>query len=124
MNSRNFKQNSFEVIIQPNRSWSYIDWQSLSRYRDLLFFLVRRDFISKYKQMSLRPLWFIIQQLLMALVFTVIFGKVAKISTDGLPPMLFYLCGLLVWTYFVNCLNTSSTSFVASVGLFGKVHKE
>ena len=116
------KQDSFEIVIQPNRSWFYIDWRGLSYYRDLLFFLVRRDFISKYKQTILGPLWFIIQPLLMTLVFTVIFGKVARIPTDGLPPMLFYLCGLLAWRYFASCLNTTSTTFVANAGLFGKVY--
>lgn len=116
------EQNGFEIVIQPNRSWFYIDWQGLWHYRDLLFFLVKRDFISYYKQTILGPLWFIIQPLLMTLVFTVIFGKIAKIPTDGLPPMLFYLCGLLVWRYFASCLNTTSNTFEANAHLFGKVY--
>lgn len=118
----NTEQNNFEVIIQPNRSWFYIDWRGLLHYRDLLFFLVRRDFLSEYKQTILGPLWFIIQPLLMTLVFTVIFGKVARIPTDGLPPMLFYFCGLLTWRYFASCLNTTSNTFEANAHLFGKVY--
>lgn len=118
----NSKGNKVETIIQPNRSWWYIDWQGLLHYRDLLFLLVRRDFVSKYKQTILGPLWFIIQPVLMAVVFTVIFGNFAKIPTDGTPPMLFYLCGLLAWTYFANCFTGTSNSFLANAGIFGKVY--
>ena len=110
------------IIIEPNRSWWYIDWQGLLHYRDLLYLLVRRDFVSKYKQTVLGPLWFIIQPVLMAVVFTVIFGNIAKIPTDGTPPMLFYLCGLLGWTYFANCFTGTSNSFLANAGIFGKVY--
>ena len=118
----NTNQHSYEIIIQPNRSWFHIDWRGLSHYRDLLFLLVRRDFVSKYKQTILGPAWFVIQPLLTTLVFTIIFGKVAKIPTDGLPPALFYLCGLLAWRYFASCLTTTSTSFTANANLFGKVY--
>jgi lipopolysaccharide transport system permease protein len=122
MIDKNTEQNNLEVIIQPNRSWFYIDWRGLLHYRDLLFLLVRRDFLSRYKQTILGPLWFIIQPLLMTIVFTVIFGKVAKIPTDGLPPMLFYLCGLLAWGYFASCLKATSSSFIENAHLFGKVY--
>lgn len=122
MINKNIETDSFEIIIQPNRSWFYIDWRGLLHYKDLLFLLVRRDFVARYKQTILGPLWFIIQPILTTLVFTVIFGKVAKIPTDGIPPMLFYLCGLLAWTYFASCLNSTSTSFVANANLFGKVY--
>lgn len=115
-------QENIEIIIEPNRSWFCIDWKGLLHYRDLLFFLVRRDFVSRYKQTILGPLWFIIQPLLTTLVFTVIFSRVARISTDGLPPMLFYLCGLLAWTYFASCLKTNSTTFIDNANLFGKVY--
>lgn len=118
----NTNQHNYEIIIQPNRSWFYIDWREFLHYRDLLFLLVRRDFVSKYKQTILGPTWYVIQPLLMTLVFTIIFGKVAKIPTDGLPPMLFYLCGLLAWRYFASCLSATSTSFTANAGLFGKVY--
>ncbi|HPB83655.1 MAG TPA: ABC transporter permease, partial [Spirochaetota bacterium] len=91
-------------------------------YRDLLWLLVRRDFVAKYKQTILGPAWFIIQPLLMSLMFTVIFGRVANIPTDSLPPMLFYLCGMLAWQYFAQCLKTTSTTFVHNMHLFGKVY--
>jgi len=113
---------SYEVVIKPNRSWFYIDWRSLVYYRDLLFFLVRRDFISKYKQTILGPTWFVVQPLATTLVFTVVFGKVAKISTDGLPPILFYLCGLLIWRYFASCMSSISTTLTSNARLFEKVY--
>jgi lipopolysaccharide transport system permease protein len=92
------------------------------RYRDLLLLLVHRDFIAKYKQTVLGPAWFIIQPLLTTLVFTVIFSKVAQIPTDGLPPILFYLAGLLGWNYFAQTFQTTSGTLVNNAGLFGKVY--
>src|SRR4051794_1583202 len=92
----------YELRIRPNRSWIRIDWRDLWEYRDLLFILVRRDFVSRYKQTVLGPAWFILQPLLTTLVFTVLFGSLAKLPTDGLPPILFYLCGMLGWSYFSN----------------------
>ena len=112
----------YELIIEPTTGWFKIPWGDLFHYRDLLFLLVRRDFVSKYKQTILGPAWFVIQPLLMTLVFTVIFGKVAKIPTDGLPPMLFYLCGMLAWNYFAECIRGTSTIFVTNAALFGKVY--
>ena len=113
---------NYEIIIQPNRSWWHIDWQGLVHYKDLLYLMVRRDFLSQYKQTILGPSWFIIQPVLTALVFTVIFGNFANIPTDGAPPLLFYLCGLLGWTYFANCFSGTSNSFIANAHLFGKVY--
>jgi lipopolysaccharide transport system permease protein len=113
---------TYELRIRPNRSWIKIDWPGLWEYRDLLFLLVRRDFVSKYKQTILGPLWFIIQPLITTIVFSVIFGGVAKIPTDGLPPTLFYLCGMLGWSYFANTFTSTSTTLVANAGLFGKVY--
>jgi lipopolysaccharide transport system permease protein len=113
---------TYELRIRPNRSWIRIDWHGLWEYRDLLFLLVRRDFVSKYKQTILGPLWFIIQPLITTVVFTVIFGGVAKIPTDGLPPTLFYLCGQLGWSYFANTFNSTSTTLVTNAALFGKVY--
>ena len=111
-----------EYIIEPNRSWFRIPWREIMQYRDLLFLLVRRDFVAQYKQTVLGPLWFVIRPVLTTLVFTVIFGKVAKIPTDGLPKMLFYLCGLLGWSYFSRCMGSTSTTFLSNRSLFGKVY--
>ncbi len=110
------------ILIRPTRSWSFPNWRELWEYRDLLGLLVRRDFIAKYKQTILGPLWFILQPLLMTLMFTVVFGNVAKIPTDGQPPLLFYLCGLLGWTYFSQCAGSISGTFTANAHIFGKVY--
>lgn len=111
-----------EIHIRPDRSWFRIDWRDLWEYRDLLLLLVKRDFTAKYKQTILGPAWFILQPLMMTLIFTVIFGKMARIPTDGLPPFLFYLCGMLGWTYFANTLNATANTFTANAHLFGKVY--
>ncbi len=113
---------AYELIIQPSRGLLRIDWHGMLHYRDLLFLLVRRDFVAQYKQTILGPLWFIIQPLLTTLVFTVIFGKVARIPTDGIPPMLFYLCGMCVWSYFAGCFGAISNTFITNANLFGKVY--
>lgn len=115
-------QSTYELRIRPNRAWIKIDWRAIWEYRDLLFLLVRRDFVSKYKQTVLGPIWFIIQPLITTVVFTILFGNVAKISTDGLPPMLFYLSGTLGWNYFASNFGSTSTSLVGNAGLFGKVY--
>ena len=87
-----------------------------------MFLLVHRDFVAKYKQTILGPAWFVLQPLLTTIVFTVIFGAVAQISTDGLPPMLFYLAGLLGWNYFAQVFQSSSSTLVGNANLFGKVY--
>ena len=111
-----------EIVIKATRGWRGVDLAEIWRYRDLLFLLVHRDFVSNYKQTVLGPLWFIIQPLLTTVVFTVIFGKVAKIPTDGMPPMLFYLAGLLGWNFFSRTLSSTSSTLTSNLGLFGKVY--
>lgn len=112
----------YEIRIRPNRSWIKFDWRALVEYKDLLFLLVRRDFVSKYKQTVLGPAWFVLQPLLMTLIFTVVFGEVAKIPTGGPPSTLFYLCGLLAWGYLAQIFSTTSSTFVTNASLFGKVY--
>src|SRR6187399_2287032 len=112
----------YEVVIRPNRSWLSIDWRALYEFRDLLVLLVRRDFVSKYRQTILGPAWFVLQPLLTTLVFTIMFNRVARISTDGVPPTLFYLCGLLGWNYVAQNFTVASTTFTANSGLFSKVY--
>jgi len=99
-----------------------LNLKDLLHYSDLLWLLVRRDFVAQYKQTVLGPLWFVLQPLMTTVVFTVIFGNVAKIPTDGLPTLLFYLCGTLAWGYFSRCLSGTSTTFLSNAGLFGKVY--
>lgn len=91
-------------------------------YRDLLGLLVRRDFVSFYKQTILGPLWFFIQPLFTTIIFTFIFGNLAGISTDGLPKSLFYMSGITAWNYFADCLNKTSSVFKDNAGIFGKVY--
>lgn len=91
-------------------------------YRDLLVLLVRRDFVSFYKQTILGPIWFFIQPLFTTIIYTFVFGNLAAIPTDGLPQPLFYLAGITAWNYFADCLTKTSTVFTVNAGLFGKVY--
>ena len=111
-----------EFIIEPNRSWFRVPLRDVLRYRDLLFLLVRRNFVATYKQTILGPAWYIIRPVTTTLVFTVVFGKIAKIPTDGLPKLLFYLCGTLAWGYFARCVGGTASTFVGNASLFGKVY--
>jgi lipopolysaccharide transport system permease protein len=111
-----------EIVIQPTRGLRFLDWRELVAYRDLLGLLVWRDFVTRYKQTVLGPLWHIFQPLITTLIFTIVFSQVAELPTDGLPPTLFYLCGLLAWNYFSQTFNSTSATLVANAGLFGKVY--
>ena len=112
----------YEIVIQPTKGWLRIDWQELWDYRDLLVLLVQRDFSSRYKQTLLGPIWFVLQPVLTAMVFAVVFGGIAGISTDGIPRLLFYLCGLLGWNYFSQNITTGGAVFLNNSALFGKVY--
>lgn len=113
---------TWNLEINPSKPLFYFDWKELWSYRDLLWLLVRRDFVSFYKQTILGPLWFFIQPLLTTLMFTVVFGKMGGFSTDGLPPILFYLAGITAWNYFAECLTKTSTVFKDNAAIFGKVY--
>lgn len=112
----------YEVVIRANTNWLRFDWHAIVEYRDLLLLLIRRDFVAKYKQTLLGPVWFLIQPLLTTAVFTVVFGRFTNISTEGAPRMLFYLCGLLAWNYFSHNLTNASNVFTLNAPLFGKVY--
>lgn len=113
---------SWDMIIKPKTGWLDIDVREVWRYRDLIGLFVKRDFVAYYKQTILGPLWYLLQPLLTTIVFTVIFGKFAKIPTDGMPPFLFYLAGNVVWGYFSNTLNATSNTFISNKNMFGKVY--
>ena len=113
---------NYEIVICPTRGWLQLNLGEIWQYRDLLFLLVHRDFVAKYKQTILGPAWFVLQPLLTTVVFSIIFGEVAKIPTDGLPPMLFYLTGLLGWNYFAQTFQSTSGTLVANSGLLGKAY--
>jgi lipopolysaccharide transport system permease protein len=108
--------------IKPQSSLLDLKLKETWRYRDLVSMFVRRDIVTMYKQTILGPLWYFIQPLLTTLVFTVIFGKVAKIPTDGLPPLLFYLAGVTAWNYFADSFKNTSDTFKKNENIFGKVY--
>jgi lipopolysaccharide transport system permease protein len=111
-----------KIEIKPNQAWLSVDWAGLWQYRDLLVLMVQRDFTSKYKQTLLGPLWFIINPLINAVVYTFVFSRVMGVPTDGVPPMLFFLSSQLGWNYFSNVLGSTGNSLAGNAGLFGKVY--
>jgi lipopolysaccharide transport system permease protein len=110
------------LIIRPRRPWFDLRLGELWHARDLVLLFVRRDFVAGYKQTVLGPLWYLLQPLMTTLTFTLVFGRIARLPTDGLPPFLFYMAGTVVWGYFAGCLNRTSNTFAANAGLFGKVY--
>jgi len=118
----NIQSEDWNLVIKGHTSLFDLKFNDLWRYRDLLFMFVKRDFVSFYKQTVLGPLWFFIQPIFTTLVFTFVFGNLAKISTDGLPQQLFYLSGITAWNYFSDCLSKTSTVFRDNAAIFGKVY--
>ena len=112
----------WDLEITPDNNLLDLKLKDVWHYRDLLLLLVRRDFVSFYKQTILGPLWFFIQPLFTTIIYTFIFGNLAAIPTDGLPQPLFYLAGITAWNYFADCLTKTSSVFTANAGLFGKVY--
>ena len=110
------------LILRPQRSWLDLRLGELWQYRDLILLFVWRDFVAYYKQTILGPLWYLIQPILTTVVFTVIFGNIAQLSTDGLPPFLFYLAGNTVWGYFAACVQNTANTFTGNASIFGKVY--
>ncbi|MDB5117660.1 MAG: lipopolysaccharide transport system permease protein [Mucilaginibacter sp.] len=113
---------SWDTEIKPQNNLFDLQLKEVWHYRDLLILLVRRDFVSFYKQTILGPLWFFIQPLFTTIIYTFVFGNLAAIPTDGLPQPLFYLAGITAWNYFADCLIKTSTVFTANAELFGKVY--
>ena len=111
-----------KFVIEATTSLWNIDFRELWRYRELIRMYVKRDIVTLYKQTILGPLWFVIQPLITTIMFMVVFGGIAGISTDGLPQPLFYMAGLLCWNYFADCLNKCSQTFTANQNVFGKVY--
>ena len=110
------------TVISPPKGWLRLELSELWRYRDLIRLFVRRDFVSLYKQTVLGPLWFVLQPLISSLVFTVVFGKIARIPTEGAPPMLFYMGGLVIWSYFNATVQGIANTFRTNQNIFGKVY--
>ena len=116
------EEEKWDIVIKPKDKLLAVDFKELWRYRDLCVLFVKRNIITKYKQTILGPLWFIIQPALTLIMYMVVFGGIAGIPTDGVPRPLFYLAGTCTWTYFANCLNSTSNTFVSNANIFGKVY--
>lgn len=114
--------NRWDHVIEAKSSLFDIRLKEVWNYRDLLFLFVRRDFVTVYKQTILGPLWFFLQPILTTITFTIVFGNIAQISTDGAPKVVFYMAGITLWNYFSSCLTTVSSVFNANAGIFGKVY--
>lgn len=115
-------QQEWTTVIKPKTSLLSVDFHELWQYRDLYRMFVKRDIVTWYKQTILGPLWFFIQPIMTTIMFMVVFGGIAKISTDGLPQPLFYLAGICLWSYFAESLNQTSKTFIDNANVFGKVY--
>ena len=108
--------------ITPHGSVFHIPWRELWEYRDLIYRFVHRDFVSRYKQTVLGSLWYVLQPLFTSLMFTLVFNKIANISTGEIPPMLFFLAGTVCWSYFQSCVTQTASTFTANASIFDKVY--
>ncbi len=113
---------NWDLVIQPHRGLLEIDLKELWDYRDLLLMFVKRDIVTVYKQTVLGPLWFVIQPMMTMFMFLVVFGTIAKIEVGTVPPALFYLGGIIIWTYFSDCFIKTSDIFTQNANIFGKVY--
>jgi lipopolysaccharide transport system permease protein len=115
-------EKEWDLEIHPRTKLFELNLYDVWKYRYLLFLFVKRDFIAQYKQTVLGPFWHILQPVITSLIFMFVFGKVAKIPTNGMPPMLFYLSGITIWNYFSACFTNTSNTFVYNAAMFGKVY--
>lgn len=116
------KKEDFSTVIQPKTKWFDLKLKQVLEYRDLIFLFVKRNFVSKYKQTVLGPIWAVIQPLLTTVVFTLVFGNIAGLAPGGIPSFIFYLSGTILWTYFSSCLTQTANTFVANSHIMGKVY--
>jgi len=112
----------WDLEIKPKSGLFDVNLKELWHYRDLMWLFVRRDFVAQYKQTILGPLWHVIQPVFTTLMFFLIFRKIARIDTDGIEPILFYMSGITMWTYFSTCLTNTASTFVTNAPIFGKVY--
>lgn len=113
---------NWSLVIKSKRKLFDLQLREVIRYRDLIWLFVKRDFVTQYKQTILGPLWFIINPLMSTVMYTFVFGNLAKIGTDGIPFVLFYFSGTMLWKFFTGVFNDSSNVFLSNAGLFGKVY--
>ena len=116
------KVDNWDLIITPNRGYFEFHFNEIWNFRDLLLIFIRRDIITQYKQTILGPLWIVIPPILTTLVFTIFFGNIAGISTDGIPNVLFYMAGIINWNFFSTALTSTSNTLAGNVGIFGKAY--
>ena len=116
------ENSDWDLVITPSRSLLSLQLSDVWRYRDLLYLFVCRDILSFYKQTILGPLWFFVQPILTSLIYIMVFGNFAGLSTDGIPKLPFYLAGITFWNYFAECFNKTSETFLVNAHLFGKVY--
>jgi lipopolysaccharide transport system permease protein len=116
------KQQQWTETIESNHSLFDLKLKEVWRYKDLVYMFVKRDFISSFKQTILGPIWFFINPIFTTIVYLVVFGGIANLSTDGAPKILFYLAGVTLWNYFSTCLTSASSVFTSNAAIFGKVY--
>ena len=115
-------KDSWDLIIAPHSKFFDLRLKELWRYRDLVVLFIRRDFVAQFKQTILGPAWFILQPLMATLMYAIVFGNIAKLPSDGLPKILFYMSGTILWQYFASCLTSTSETFSRNAHIFGKVY--
>lgn len=115
-------EEKWDLILSPQKKLLDIPVREVIRYRDLIFLFIKRDFVTQYKQTILGPLWFIISPLISTVIYSFVFGNLANLSTDGLPHILFYYSGTMLWTFFSGCFTDACNIFTNNQGLFGKVY--
>jgi len=113
---------NWSMIITPKRKLFDLRIRELIRYRDLVFLFTKRDFITQYKQTILGPIWYVVNAVISTIIYTFVFGNLAKIGTDGIPHILFYYSGTMLWTFFSGCFTDASTVFSVNANIFGKVY--
>jgi len=113
---------NWSLIIRPKRKLLEIPIREIIRYRDLVFLFTKRDFVTQYKQTILGPIWYIVNVIISTIMYTFVFGNLAKIGTDGIPHILFYYSGTMLWTFFTGCFMDASSVFLANANIFGKVY--
>jgi len=116
------EQKQWDLVIKPRTSLLEIPWSDIWRYRDLLKMFVKRDVITVYKQTILGPIWYLVQPIMTTAIYVLVFGRIAGISTDGLPQILFYLSGVVIWNYFAESFNKTAITFKENTNIFGKVY--
>ena len=116
------KQESWDLVIKPKNKLLSFNIKEIIQYRDLMWLWVRREYVGAYKQTLLGPLWHFISPIFSTLTNILLFYKIAKLSTNGVPVFLFYMAGIIIWNFFNSCFSSSSSAFTSNAGIFGKVY--